>query len=99
MFCLAVVTFKVFDLAVFADEETVYAVMLGVLVAAVMNTAACNDDDVTVLSDIEFVRNGLFMSRCRDDDWNAAGLIDRAVLDIDIDTGTVLAGCDLDVGG
>ena len=45
---------------VFAYEETVNSVVLAVACAAIVDTAACDDDDITILSNMEIVVYSLF---------------------------------------
>ena len=48
---------------VFAYEETVNSVVLAVACAAIVDTAACDDDDITILSNMEIVVYSLFKPR------------------------------------
>ena len=61
-----------------------------VAVSRVVNTAARDDGDVTVLSDVEIVVNDLLQSRLRKQDGNMEALVLRPRLDINIDSRLVL---------
>ena len=46
-------------MGVLADEETVDTVMLGSLVAAIVNTSACDDGYIAVIAYVEIIINHL----------------------------------------
>ena len=96
---LAVVLLDVFDLGVFADVEAVYAVVGGVLIAAVGDAAAGDDDHVAVVADEEVVVHDLLQPALGEDDGDVDALVLRAGLDADVDAGLVGLGGDLDIGG
>ena len=69
--------------------------MLAVLVPAVMDAAACNDDDVAVFTDIKIIGHHIPKACLCNYHRNAAALIDGAVGDPDIDACSVLLRSDL----
>ena len=75
------------------------AVVLAVMAAAVAYSAARDDSYVAVFADEELVIYGLLMARFAYDDRDMAGLVLRAVLDIDVDALAVLTRLDIDVRG
>ena len=96
---LAVVLLNVFELAVFADVEAVHAVMGGVLVAAVGDAAARDDDHVAVVAHKEVVVHDLLQAALGKHHGDMDALVFRAGLDADVDAGLVGLGADLNVGG
>ena len=55
----AVVLLHIFDMGVLAHIEAVYAVVLGVVLAAVVDAAARDNHHITVVADIKIVVDGL----------------------------------------
>ena len=68
--------------------ESMDAVMLAVVSAAVADAAACDDGYVTVGAYEKVVINALLVAGFADDDRDVAGLVLCAVLEIDVDTVT-----------
>ena len=81
--------FNVFDARVFADIKTVNAVVLRIVRAAVVDTAAGNDRNVAVVADEEVVVNGLFNAALVDYNGNVQVLALGAGFYEDVDTGAV----------
>ena len=96
---LAVVLFHVFELGVLANVEAVNTVVRGFLVAGIVNTTACHDEHVGVLTDIKIVIYKILQSRLGQQHGNIHALVLGAGLDDDIDTGLVRLGHDINVGG
>ena len=69
---LTVVLFDIFDLGILTDVECVDSVMLAVMTAAVADTAACDYDDIAVLTYEEIVIDALFVAGFADDDRDMA---------------------------
>lgn len=93
----AVVLLHVLDVAVLAQVEAVDAVVLGGLVARIVDAAARHDGDVAVLADVERVVHDVLQPRLRDDDRDVHGLAAGAGGDADVDAGVVGLGGYLDV--
>ena len=68
--------------------ESMDAVMLAVVSAAVADAAACDDGYVTVGAYEKVVINALLVAGFADDYRDMAGLVLCAVLEIDVDTVT-----------
>ena len=81
-----VMLFHVFHLGVFADIKGVHAVVTGndFRAAAIMNAAACDDNDVGVFTDIKIVIHHLLQTCLGDDDGNMHALVFRACFDMNI---------------
>ena len=75
------------------------AVVLGLLVASVVDAAASHDDHVAVGADVEVIVDQLVQAGLGDDDGNVDGLVLGAVFNINVDAGLfgVFLGDDLDV--
>ncbi len=93
----AVVLLDVLDMRVLADMERVNAVVLGGLVARIVNAAARDDRHVRVLTDIEVVVHALLQARLRDDNRDMHALVLCSRLDDDIDAGLVRLRHDIDI--
>ena len=65
---LAVVLFDVFDMGIFPDVEGMDAAVGAVLIAAVMDPAASDDDDIRVFADKEFIADGFVDAAFGEDD-------------------------------
>ena len=87
----------VLHVAVLAAVERVDAVVLGGLVALVVDAAAGDDGHVAVVFDVERVVHDVLQARLRDDDGDVHRLALRARLDADVDAGVVRLRGDLDV--
>ena len=94
----AVVLLDILDLCALADKEAVDTVMLGILCAAVVDAAACDDHDIAVLADVKIVVDDFLESALAHDDRDMDTLILCAGLNLDVDAGSVLLGNDIDVG-
>ena len=88
----------VFHMGTGLQEEPVNPIMLGVLVAAVVNAAAGHDDHVRVPAHIEVVVDGLLQTGLGQHHGDVDALVFRAGLDVNVDAGDLLLGDDLDVG-
>ena len=73
--------------------------MLGILGSAVVNTAACHDDNIAVLSDEKVVVDDFLEAALVQDDGNMDAFVFGARLDLDVDTGAILLGDDINVRG
>ena len=76
---------NVLYLGILSDMESMDTVVLAVVTAAVADTAACDDGDVTVRTYKKVVINALFMAGFADDNRDVAGLVLSAVLEVDVD--------------
>ena len=79
--------------------EGVNAVVLGFVVAGVVNAASRHDQHVRVLADVEIVVNEVGKSRFGHDDGDVDALALGACLDINVNAGLVRFGDDLNVFG
>ena len=93
----AVVLLHVANAGVLADPEAVDTVVLGLLVARVMDAAACDDGDIGVVADMKIVIDHVGQSRFGDDDGNMNGFVLRARGDSDFDALLVRERVDGDV--
>ena len=82
---LAVVLLDVLYLRILSDMESMDAVMLAVVSAAVADAAPCDDGYVTVGAYEKVVINALLVAGFADDYRDMAGFIFRSVLEIDVD--------------
>ena len=73
--------------------------MFGVHVAAVVDAASRYDDHVAVFSYEEIVIDDVVQAALLHDHGDMDALIFRAGLNVDIDSGSVFLGDNLDVGG
>ena len=67
------------------------------MLACVVDTAACNDDNVAVFANVEIVVNKLFKTCLSDENGNVYALLLCAGLDVDVNTGQVFLLFDDDV--
>ena len=89
--------FHIFDPGVSPDEETVNTVVLGVLVSAVVNPAACDDHHIRVLADKEVVIDHFLQPALGHDHGDVHALVFRARLDPDLQPAHIFLGNNLDV--
>ena len=85
----AVVLLDIFDLGAFADKEAVDTVMLGILCAAVVDAAAGDNDNITVLTDVKVVIHDFLEAALAHDDRDMDALVLGPGLDLDIDARAV----------
>ena len=91
--------FDIFDLGIFADIKAVDAVMLRIVVAAVIDTAARDDLDVGVVTDIKIVIDLFLESALGHHDGDMHALTDGVGLDEDIHAADARLADDLDILG
>ena len=89
--------FNVPHMAALAHKEAVHTVVLAVLSAAVVNTAAGNNQNITVFPDKEVIVYGFLQSALGENHRDMAALILCAVLDADIDAALVFLGRNLNI--
>ena len=95
--CFTVVLFYVSDACILFEIERMDTVMLRFVIAAVVDTAACDDSDIGIFTDIEVVVYKIIDTALGDDDRDHDDFVFRARFDDDIDTGFVRFPFDLDV--
>ena len=91
--------FHIGNAAVFADIEAVDAVVLGCLVAGVVDAASCHNLDVTVFANVERVVDNVLQAGLGHNNGNEHRFAFGARLDVDVDAGDVSLGGNLDKGG
>ena len=96
---LAVVLLHVLHPGVLPDVEGVHPVVLGLLAALVVDTAAGHDDHVAVGADVEVVVHQIVQPGLGDEHRDVHRLVLGAVFDVDVNAGLVGLGDDVDVGG
>ncbi len=94
-----VVLFHITDARVLSDMEAVHAVMLGILLAAVVYTAAGDDQNVAVLAHIKIVVDSFRHPAFADDHGNVHAFLFSARLDDYVYAADVSLGDDIDVCG
>ncbi len=92
-----VVLLYIFYLGVLADIKAMDTVVLRIMRAAVVDTAACDDHDVGVVADEEVVVDLLFDTALGDHHGDMHLLVLGAGLDENINTADSLFGDDLDI--
>ena len=91
--------FLVNDFGTLSDEKAVDTVVAGFFGTVGMDATACYDDNVgTVLNDEVIVYNIMDTAVC-DAGRNVYGFLFILAADVDINTGLVFFGCDLNVLG
>ena len=80
---------NVFDLTVLSQVERVYAAVLGICVAVVVDAAACDYGDVGVIANVKIVEHGLFKAALTEQHRNVDCLVFRARLNVNVDAGNV----------
>lgn len=89
--------FHVLDTRILTYVEGVDAVVLAVLIAAVVNAATRNDENVRSLTDIEIVVDHIVHSTLGQNDGDMHAFVLGVRLDDDVNAGLVCLGLDLDV--
>ena len=89
--------FNIAELCVLSDVESVDAVMLAELSAAIVDSAAGNDRDIAVLSDIEIVVHKVGKTGLTDNDRDVDTFPFSARFDIYFDALFIILRYDLDV--
>ena len=94
---VAVVLFYVAYAGVFADMESMNAVVLRAVVAAAVDAAAGDDDDVSPFSDVKIIVYDVLEAGLAQDDGNVHSFVLRFRLNIHVDARTVLLRFDFDM--
>ena len=94
----SVVFFNVLDPGVLSHIEAVNTVMLGVLVAAVVNTAAGNDHHVRALADEEVVIHHFLQSALGHHNGNMHAFVLGSGLDPDLQSADFFLGYNFNIG-
>ena len=89
---------NILDLRVFSNEKAMDAVVLGILAAAVINTATGHDHHITVLADIEIIVHRFFQAACTENHRDMNALVFGPGFYMDIDSAAVGLGDDIDIG-
>ena len=90
--------FHIPDPGVLPDKEAVNTVMLGILVAAVVNAAARDDHHVRAFTDEEVVIDHFLQSALGHHHGNMHALVFRSGFDPDFQAADVFLGSDLNIG-
>ena len=85
----AIMLLNVLNVSVLADVEGVNTVVTGILIAAVVNTAACHDYHITVLTDKEIVVYKVGKAGLADDYRDVHTFADGTWLDPDVNAGFI----------
>ena len=91
--------FNIFDSCIFADMESMDSVMLARLIAAVVDSAARNDEHISALTYIKIIINKVVDSRLGDDNGDMNALILRSRSNNYVDARLVGFRHNLNVGG
>ena len=94
---VAVVLFYVADTGIFADVEGMDAIVLRTVVAAAVDAAAGDDDDVGSFSDIKIIVYDVLEASLAQDDGNMHGFVLRFRLNIHVDARTIFLRFDFDM--
>ena len=92
-----VMLFHILDLRISADEEPVNAVMLGILCAAVINSAACNDHHVCIVTDVKIIVNGFLQAALAEHDRDMHAFMLCARFDVNVNAAAVFLRGDFNI--
>ena len=94
---LTVMLLNIFNLRIFAYKEAMNTIMLGILVTAVMNTAASNNYNITVITNVEIIIYHFLKSAFAKNYWYMNAFLLGAWLYTDINAAYISLGGNINI--